>query len=313
MANSKQWRGSIACLLVLLSFTSIPVAAQVDRGIITGTVKDASGAIVPGAVVTAIRVDTNTAYKTNSTASGDFTVPSLPVGTYQVRVESPGFKTHVREKILVIAGGTVRLDVQSEVGASQQTVEVVANMQLLESENSRVSTQVSNRLVDGLPVVVDGGVRSPFNLTAYTAEVSSAAGFRIGGGRSDSWGMTLDGTAITSSRGSGQSITEVNAPSVEALTEFTVEAGGFKAEVGHASGGTASFVTKSGSNGFHGNAYEFLRNEALDARGFFQAKRTVYKQHNFGLTAGGPSGFRSCTRAAIRPSFSSPMRASATE
>jgi hypothetical protein len=276
-------------VVALLSCGSL--LAQTDRGVITGTVKDASGAVVPGAQVTATQVATNVSYKTNTTSTGDFTVPSLPVGTYQVRVENQGFRTHIRDNVVVTAGSTLRVDVQLEVGTTQQTVEVTAAAQLLQADTARVSTEVSNTLVDQLPVVVSGGVRSPFDLAAGTAEVSTAGQFRIGGGRSGGWGMTLDGTSITVAGqmdGNGRSWSEINTPSVEALTEFSVEAGGFKAETGHASGGSMSFVSKSGTNTFHGSAYEFLRNEKLDARGFFAAKRSIYKQNDFGVTAGGP-------------------------
>lgn len=286
---AKWWQGSVRCPLVLL-LMAVSVFAQADRAVITGTVKDTTGAVVPGAMVTATHVDTKTDYKTKTTASGDFTVPSLPVGTYQVKVESPGFSTHIREKVLLIGGGVVRLDVQLEVGATQQTVQVVANAQLLEAETAKVSTQVSNRLVDSLPVIVNGAVRSPFGLAQYTAGASTAGGlFRIGGGRADQWSMTVDGVAITSANGgANQARSELNSPSVEALTEFSVETGAARADTGHASGGTASIITKSGTNEFHGSAYEFLRNQDLDARGFFAAKKAVYKQNDFGVTLGGP-------------------------
>ena len=124
-----------------------------------------------------------------------------------------------------------------------------------------------------------------------TAEVSGNgdSNLRIGGGRIGGFGMTLDGTAVTVARPDAQvSWSQINSPSVEALTEFSVEAGGFKAETGHASGGTISFVSKSGTNDFHGDAYEFLRNQDLDARGFFAATKAIYKQNDFGVTVGGP-------------------------
>ena len=112
---------------------------------------------------------------------------------------------------------------------------------------------------------------------------------RIGGGRIGVYGMTLDGTAATVARPDAQTTwSAINSPSVEALTEFNVEAGGFKAEIGHASGGTISFVSKSGTNNFHGDAYEFLRNQDLDAKGFFGTTKPIYKQNDFGFTAGGP-------------------------
>ena len=191
---NKQFFYGVLCVLCVVS----AIFAQSDRGIITGTVSDASGAVVPGAQVTVTHVATNTSRKTTTTTSGDFTVPSLPVGVYQVRVENQGFKTTVRDNVVLTAGGTARVDAKLEVGAAQQTVEVSASAQMLQAESARVSTDVSSTLVDQLPVVVNGGVRSPFNLTAVAAEVS-ASGFRIGGGAGD-WGMTLDGNAIGSSR-----------------------------------------------------------------------------------------------------------------
>ncbi len=284
-------RGMRFAILTLLALIAADVWAQGDRGIITGTVKDTTGALMPGVQLTAIHLATNTNYKARSTASGDFTVPALAVGNYQVRVENTGFKTHVANEIVVAAGATTRLDVTLELGATQQTVEVTSNAQLVQSETARVSTEVNNKLVNELPLIVSGAVRSPFDLAVITPEVAGSGdgNFRVGGGRIGGFGMTLDGTAITVARPDAQvSWTQINSPSVEALTEFSVESGGFKAETGHASGGTISFVSKSGTNQFHGDLYEFLRNQVLDARGFFAATKAIYKQNDFGVTAGGP-------------------------
>ncbi len=278
-------------IAALLALTSAGLRAQGDRGIITGTVKDASGAVVPGAQVTATHLDTNTNYKARTTAAGDFTVPELPVGNYRVRVENAGFKTHVSDNVEVSPGATVRLDMAMEVGTAQQTVEVQANALVVATDTARVSTEVSAKLVDDLPIIVNGAVRSPFDLAYTTPEAQGTgdAGLRIGGGRIGVYGMTLDGTAATVARPDAQTTwSAINSPSVEALTEFNVEAGGFKAETGHASGGTISFVSKSGTNNFHGDAYEFLRNQDLDAKGFFGTTKPIYKQNDFGFTAGGP-------------------------
>src|SRR5271157_691967 len=278
--------------LVVLCLCAIPsLLAQTDRGVITGTVKDASGAVVPGAQVTAIQPSTNANFRTSTTAAGDFTVPSLPVGNYRVRVETTGFKTYVANDVAVAAGATVELDIALEVGTAQQTIEVAANAQMLQAETARVATEVSNRLVDDLPVIVNGAVRSPFDLSATTAEVNSTGQYRVGGGKGGAYGMTLDGTTVQTSGqldGNGVTWTQINTPSVDALTEFSVTSGGFKAEVGHASGGSMSFVSKSGTNDLHGDAYEFLRNQDLDAKGFYGATKPVYKQNDFGVTVGGP-------------------------
>ena len=281
-------------LFALLALMAANLSAQTDRGVITGTVKDATGAAVTGAQVTAVHRGTDSNYKTVSTASGDFTIPSLPVGTYQLRVESPGFKTHVRDNVLLAGGTTLRLDAELELGTTLQTVEVTEVVQMLQSENARVSTQVVSKLVDELPLVVGGTMRSPFDLANITGDVGGTAtqndnNFRIGGGRPGRFGMTLDGiSSLTSFDTQNAGIDMVNQPSVDAITEFAVTSGGFKAEFSHASGGSVSFVSKSGTNEFHGSAYEFLRNNALDARPFFSAVKPVYRQHDFGATIGGP-------------------------
>ncbi len=252
---------------------------------------DASGAVAPEVQITATQTSTNATYKTVSNSAGDFTIPSLPVGIYQLKSEAIGFKINIVANIAITPGMTARVDVKLEIGTAQQSVEVIANAQMLQTENARVSTEVSKTLVDSLPVQVNGNSRSPFDLAATTGEVNGSGTFRIGGGN-DTVGVTLDGSSLAgdkigSDAGNGGAAA-MNSPSVEALTEFNVEAAGFKAESGNASGGTLSFVSKSGTNQFHGSAFEFLRNQDLDAKGFFNSVRPIYKQNNFGVTVGGP-------------------------
>ena len=278
--------------ILLTAVSAVPLLGQGDRGVITGTVSDASGAVVPGAVIAIVQVNTNSSYKTTSSTAGAYTVSNLPVGDYQVRVDFQGFKSFVADRVGVSPGGETRLDIKLEVGTAQQKVEVTAQAQVIQTENARVATNVSSTLVDSLPVQVNGNSRSPFDLASAAAgEVNSAATFRIGGGN-DTVGVTLDGSSVTgdkigSDAGDG-SATAMNSPSVEALTEFNVEASGFKAETGNASGGTLSFVSKSGTNQLHGSAFEFMRNQDFDAKGFFNSVKPIYKQNNFGATIGGP-------------------------
>jgi hypothetical protein len=132
-------------------------------------------------------------------------------------------------------------------------------------------------------------MRSPFNLVAVAAEAKgSGQGLSIGGGQAASWDATLDGHSVGTNRSGDTDEAALNTPSVEALTEFTVDTNGFKAEYGQAGGGVMSFASKSGTNQFHGSAYDFLRNDALDARGFFATQRSIYRQNDFGFSAGGP-------------------------
>ena len=132
-------------------------------------------------------------------------------------------------------------------------------------------------------------MRSPFDLANITAQVSGGdQDFRIGGGQQGTFGVMLDGASANTNRAGSTLWAAVNAPSLDAITEFTVETNGFKAEFGRAGGGVISFVSKSGTNGFHGTAFDFIRNNAFDARGFFNPTTPVYRQHDFGATLGGP-------------------------
>ena len=149
--------------------------------------------------------------------------------------------------------------------------------------------------MNDLPLVVGGAVRSPFDLATLTPEsknLGGDAGFSLGGGQAASYGTTLDGISANTSRALQKSWVASNAPSVEAITEFTVDTNGFKAEYGHAGGGVMTFVTKSGTNALHGSAYEFLRNNDFDANDWFSNRagkaRQIYKQNDFGFTVGGP-------------------------
>src|SRR5262249_3428375 len=160
-------------------------------------------------------------------------------------------------------------------------------------EDAKSSTTITNKLVDELPLVVGGALRSPFDLAQLAPESKSFSdnNFMLGGGQAASYGTTLDGVSANTTRALTVSWVAVTAPSAEAITEFTVDTNGFKAEYGHAAGGTMSFTSKSGTNEFHGTVYEFLRNEALDANRFFSnalnQKKAVYKQSDLGIAAGG--------------------------
>ncbi len=277
-------------LSLLVGSCAVLAFGQADRGNLVGTVADATGAIVPGAKVTITQTATNAATNKSSLESGDYSGVNLAVGVYSIRVEKEGFKPSIRSGVTVSAASTVRVDFKLEVGTAQQTVEVTSDVEQLMTENAKSSVNVSNKLVDELPLVVGGAMRSPFDLATLTPEAKNYGdnNFSIGGGQAASYGVTLDGTSAATTRALQTSWISYNAPSLEMITEFTVDSNGFKAEFGHAAGGLISFVTKSGTNEFHGSAYEFLRNDKLDARRFFEARRGVYKQHNFGASAGGP-------------------------
>ena len=252
---------------LLLAFLTCPLFAQLDRGSLTGIVKDPSGAAVAGAKVTATQLSTNTVAETSTTDSGDYTLPALTIGIYRVTVESAGFKRSISSKVEVTSGSTLRLDFAVEIGTLTESVQVQAQATSLETESTRVATNLTTKLIEDLPLVVAGQIRNVFNLAIIAPEVKTANGFRIGGAQGSGWEMSMDGTSLTSA--STQYQTErapISSVPVDAIAEFTVESAGMKAEYGRAMG-QISFVTKAGGNQFHGNAFEFLRNNATDEIG----------------------------------------------
>lgn len=276
-------------VLLTFTFTSFSVG-QTDRGIITGTVKDSSGAVVPDADVVATNIATNVVSRTKTTGDGIYTIPALPAGKYRVRIEKSGFKASEQAETGVGASLTTNIDVALEPGQVSETIEITGEQAQLQTESPKISTQVSNKFVEELPLVVSGAVRSPFDLANITPEAKQLGDdrFSLGCGQGGAWGITLDGVTSGTGRFGSVQWASVNAPSLDAITEFTVDTHGFKAEYGRASGGIMTFTSKSGTNNLHGTLYEFVRNDAFDARRFFEAKRGIYKQHDFGFSVGGP-------------------------
>ncbi len=288
---SKLLRQAVLCIALFAA----TLFGQSERGIITGTVRDASGAVIPAAKITLSNTQTGVNFTAPSNASGEYTVPQLQVGTYNVRVEKAGFRPASITGLVLNASGTVRADATLEVGTSAQAIEVSASALTLSTENAKSSVTIDNKLVDELPLVVGGTMRSPFNLASMTPEaknVGGDTGFILGGGQAAGYGTNLDGISANTTRALTQSWVAVNAPSIEAITEFTVDTNGFKAEFGQATGGIMSFASKSGTNNIHGTVYEFLRNNKIDANNFFNnargIARPIYKQHDYGFSVGGP-------------------------
>jgi outer membrane receptor protein involved in Fe transport len=278
----------ILCILLLAA--AGPVFCQLDRGTITGVVTDPSGAVIADAKITVVNTDTNASLATSTTASGDYTLPAVRLGQYRVEVEAAGFKRGIRDNVVVSAGSTVRLDVSLEIGSATDSIEVGAIATPLDTDTTRIATNITNRLVDQLPLVVAGQMRNVFNLTnlAPEAKTTSSGYYRIGGGQQAGWDMLMDGMSITVASGTKQvGRAQITAVPIDAINEFTVESTGLKAEYGRAAG-IINFATKTGTEQFHGNAFEYMRNDALDARGFFAASRPRYNQHDFGATLGGP-------------------------
>ncbi|MEO8131580.1 MAG: carboxypeptidase-like regulatory domain-containing protein, partial [Bryobacteraceae bacterium] len=247
--NCAKYLSRAAFTLVCLFSLASLLFAQSDRGAISGRVFDASGAAIPGAKVIITNTSNNSTFTSESNESGAFSAPSLPVGNYSIRVEHEGFKPAVLSGLTVNASSSVRGDITMEIGTSVQAVEINANAILLQSDSAKSSTTITQKLVDQLPLVVGGALRSPFDLAVLTPEAKNFGGdrFSIGGGQNSSYGVTLDGVSAATTRALQTSWIAYNAPSLEAVTEFTVDTNGFKAEYGHAAGGSMAFASKSGT------------------------------------------------------------------
>jgi hypothetical protein len=250
---------------------------------------------VPGAKISVENQATKVSVTAVSNETGEYTVPSLSPGTYRVRVNKEGFRAFEVAGLALDASQTVRADASLEVGTANQTVEVMASAIQVQSEDAKTATTLQNKLVNDLPLVVGGTVRTPFDLASITPDAKNLGGdngFVLGGGQAASYGTSLDGVSTNTSRALSKSWVASNSPSIEAIEQFTAEVNGFKAEFGHAGGGNLTYVSKSGTNGFHGSAYEFLRNNDFDANNFFNNQagiaNSIYKQNDFGLTIGGP-------------------------
>ncbi len=180
----------------LLCLAGTILFAQSERGTISGTVTDSTGAAVPQAKVTVTNLDTNTVVSTTSNASGDYTLPNLPTGTYNARFEKEGFASAGRNGIKLDASATARADATLSVGTTKQTIEVMATAAQLQASDAKTSATVTNQMVDELPLVVAGAVRSPFDLATITPESKNLGGdngFILGGGQAAGYGTTLDG------------------------------------------------------------------------------------------------------------------------
>src|SRR5881409_4014072 len=176
-----------------------------------------------------------------------------------------------------------------DLGAIEESVTVIARSPLVSTEDAKITTNLSNELIDKLPLVVGGAMRSVFDLVSTVAESRGTGNaVALGGGQGGAFGATLDGISVNTNRNANTVETAFLTPSVEAITEFSVETNGVKPEFGQAGGGGVTFASKSGTNKFQGSLYNFLRNDALDRKGYFEATKGVYRQNNFGGSWGGP-------------------------
>ena len=310
MKTGIRFKGSSLCCaaLGLLLALCIPLqlAAQIDRGEITGTVEDQSGAVVANARIVVTNDATGVKAQTQSTNTGTYVFDNLLPSTYTIEAETAGFEKYVVHGLYVHVQQVLTVDVHLSTGNVQQSVTVTAAAPLLEAENAAVGQTIVNQEVNDLPLAT----RDWGSLAQMSAGVAAAApgGVTADAGSSESAYFSVNGTNIWQNdfrldgindniEFYGGNYTLTNAaivPPPDAVQEFTLQSGDFNAEFGHSTGGVVNAAIKSGTNQLHGDVWEYVRNNDLNANYFFNNTNGVakpipeYHQNLFGVTAGGP-------------------------
>jgi hypothetical protein len=287
-------------VLIAILVASLPAWAQSNQASLTGTVKDTSGAVVPETVVTATNVATSIKVSSKSDSSGNYQIVDLPPAVYRVTFGHTGFKILTQDAVTLVLNQKLELNGTLQVGSATEEVTVTTAPSALTTTTGTLADLVPERSVEGLPL----NVRDPFALVGLTPGVQFGGSFGtggapdigrgfyrddfyIGGGRSAYQEIMIDGAPNTT--GDGLNIVD---PPVDSVLEFKVTPNSYDAQYGRSTGGLVTFATKSGSNQFHGVAYEFTRHSILDANSFFNKRNGVklssFARNQFGGDLGGP-------------------------
>jgi hypothetical protein len=273
--------------------------AQLYSGTVTGVVTDPSGATVPGAKVTLVDQNKGYSFTAATDSAGRYLVRSVPPGTYKIRVEAKGFQTEQQSGVTLDVSQNVSIDFALKVGGASETVEVNAESVHLQTEDATTGQVVNRRFVNDLPLVD----RNFTNLTYLAPGVTETdapntknsqggINFNSNGSRNATADVLIDGASATNFDQNSGIQNVPYTPSVDSIEEFKVEQTNFSAEYGFAGGTIINVVTRSGTNKFHGSAYEFLRNSAMDANEWFNnafgTPIAPLKRNDFGGTVGGP-------------------------
>jgi hypothetical protein len=281
--------GAVSLFLVL--FVSHPVWGQSATASILGRVMDPQGAAVPKTRITATNTATQVVYRAETDAQGDYRILALPIGTYTVSAEHEGFAKLVAEPRTLQINQQERMDLHLSVGARTETIEVTGVGSSVETVNPTIGQSVTSRPIVNLPLngrdVLDLALLQP-GVSENNPDDTSQGHFNVGGGRSDSVTFLLDGGVNNDLLGNGV----VLDPNPDTVAEFRILTSNYTAEYGRNGAGVISVVTKSGTNQWHGSAFEFARNTAFDANSYFNIQdglpRNDLKRHQFGATFGGP-------------------------
>jgi len=297
LAAENQWRRAIAltALIGVLGLLCWPVQAQNASGSIIGVVTDPSGSVVPKAKITVTNVATNVSNDSTAGEDGTYQVLLLPIGSYRVSAEAPGFRRTVTNAQALEINQSLKIDIKLEVGSTTETVQVEAAAIGVETVNATVANTVNANEIVSAPLNGRDVMTLALTLPGVTPTTTDTPGavaaegrFSIGGGRPDSITYLLDGGVNNDLLSNGLVLN----PNPDAIEEFRILTSDYNAEYGRNAGGIVSVVTRSGTNTFHGSAYDYVRNGDFNANTFFNNEAGLpvdpLKRNQFGATVGGP-------------------------
>ncbi|MBL8221834.1 MAG: carboxypeptidase regulatory-like domain-containing protein, partial [Bryobacterales bacterium] len=272
----------------LLMMLCLPVLSysQTVAGQVSGLVVDASGAAVPGVVVTVTDLDRAVTVTGTSTDAGFYVVTPVPPGRYRVSTEKQGFRSFLLEPLPIATQQKATVNITLEVGSVSESVTVAGSAQLIETSTATLSGVVENKRIIDLPLNGRNFTQLASLLPNAITSTSGTVGatmVTVSGGRQSKTEFLLDGISINEQLFDGVALR----PSVDAIQEFKVQANSFSAEFGRGNA-VLNATIKGGTNELHGSIYEFLRNDKFDARNFFLARKAAYRQNQFGTAVGGP-------------------------
>ncbi len=282
--------------LALFLCAAVAGFAQSDRGTITGTITDPAGAVISAAPVELKNVETGGVYQAATSATGNYTVAQLPVGTYSMSVIVTGFKRFNQENIRVQVAQTIRIDVSLEVGSAAESITVTDEVSLLKTESGELSHTVSARRLNDLPILgIGGGNSSSQGMRYYLSQTQLLPGVYFSTGVN---GVRVNGAPNNTLRTTIEGMDSSNAlipfslpsmqPSVDAVEETSVQTSNYAAEFGQVGGGLFNVTMKSGTNQYHGGVYDYMANEALNAATPYVNTKPRIRRNDYGFTFGGP-------------------------
>src|SRR5438552_5251692 len=288
-----------ASMFVIVTLLLAPGALRADvTGSILGTVRDQSQAVIKGARITVTNTQTNLSQQTVSAEDGSYRFLALPVGNYKLNATNPGFEQFNATEIVVKVNDQLRVDISLTVGNVKEVISVAAGAVQVETESTQLGDVIDSKKMLSLPLngrsyldllglqagvvpITSGSIQQDRPVSGY---IDSPGNLSVNGQRETANAFLVNGGDVSEGRNLGAGLV----PNLDSVEEFRLITNSFDAEYGKFSGAVMNTITKSGTNGFHGDVFEFLRNDKLDARGFFEPTKGALRRNQFGYAIGGP-------------------------